>query len=354
MAENDSGEKTEKPTSKRLSDARRKGNVARSAEVDIAFFLLMFLIVIKLGGPWIVYIIKQTYEFAFLNMDMQLTPLNVQTLYIRYFYYFWVLLLPIGFLFILGGLISMLLQVGWLVTWENLKFKFDFIKFDGLSKVFSVEGGKKLVIDLIKLFILTLITWIVVRKFVFDMLGLVNLNIVGIYLFLINLIVRVVLSLLIVYVVFAVLDFFWTKFQFTEKMKMTKSEVKDEFKQMEGDPQVKRRIMTLMMQESMKRMMQEVPQADVVITNPIHLAVAIKYDPAVGDAPVAVAKGKRLVAEKIKEIAREHDIPIVEDKPLARLLFKHSNIGEPIDTQFYAAVAEILANVYRLKNKKID
>lgn len=134
---------------------------------------------------------------------------------------------------------------------------------------------------------------------------------------------------------------------------MTKSEVKDEFKQMEGDPQVKRKILKTMMEESMKRMMKEIPEADVVITNPIHLAVAIKYDLKISEAPIVVAKGKRLIAEKIKQLARDNDIPIIEDKPLARLLYKNSNIGKPIDVQFYAAVAEILAQVYKVKNKHI-
>jgi flagellar biosynthetic protein FlhB len=353
MADGDETEKTEQPTAKRLSEARKKGNVPRSAEVDIAFFLLMFLLVIKVGGPYIIYVLKISFEYTLKNLDLGLTALNTQTLYLRYLYYFWLILLPIGLLFTLGGLISMLVQVGWLVTWENLKWKFDLFKLNGLKHIFSVEGFKKLLIDLVKLTILGLISWIVVKKFLFDMLGLVNLELVGIYLFLVKLIVRVIVALLIFYVFFAVVDFIWTKFQLMKRLKMSKSEVKDEYKQMEGDPQVKRKILRLMMEESMKRMMQEVPKADVVITNPIHLAIAIKYDPAVSDAPIAVAKGKRLVAEKIKEIARLHDIPIVEDKPLARLLYKHCQIGKPIDMQFYAAVAEILANVYKMKNKKI-
>jgi flagellar biosynthetic protein FlhB len=262
-------------------------------------------------------------------------------------------MLPIGFAFIVGGLISMLVQVGWYVNWNALKPKFNFFKLEGLTQIFSVEGGKKLAIDLVKLFILGLITWIVVKKFIFDLLGLVNLDLVGIYLFLVKLIVRILIALLMFYVLFAVLDFIWTKFQFIQRLKMTKSEVKDEFKQMEGDPQVKRKIMSLMMEESMKRMMKEVPKADVVITNPVHLAIAIKYDQAVSEAPIAVAKGKRLIAEKIKQIARENDIPIIEDKPLARLLYKHCKVGKPIDVQFYAAVAEILAKVYRMKNREI-
>ena len=354
MAENDAGEKTEAPTHKRLNEARKEGNVARSGEIDTAFFLLMFLLIVGLGGPLIMSVLRTTYIFALSNLDMGLSMLDTQYLYIRYFGYFWLLLGPIGFLFIVGGVISMILQVGWLVTWKNLKMKFDIFKFDGLKQVFSMEGLKKLVISLVKLAVLFWIAWVVIRKNVDDMLGLVNLEIVGIYMFLIDLVMRIVISLLIFYAFFAVADFIWSKFQFTEKMKMTKSEVKDEFKQMEGDPQVKRKILSMMMEESMKRMMGEVPSADVVITNPTHIAIAIKYDKTVSDAPLVVAKGKRLIAEKIKEVARAHDVPIIEDKPLARLLYKHSQVGKPIDVQFYAAVAEILAKVFKMKNKAFE
>ena len=350
MAQDDS-EKTEDPTGKRLSEARNKGNVARSQEVDTAFFLLMLLIVIQLGGPYIIYVLRISVEYAFNNLDMASNITDIRYVYLTYFLYFWLILLPIGLLFILGGTISMVVQVGWLVVWKNLEWKWDIFKLDGLKKIFSMEGVKKLCIDLIKLAILTLITWIVVRKSLYDMLGLINLDVVNIYLFLVRLVVRIILSLLIFYIVFGVIDYYWSKFQFTERLKMTKSEVKDEFKQMEGDPQVKRKILSLMMEESMKRMMKEIPTADVVITNPIHLAIAIKYDKAISDAPMVVAKGKRLVAEKIKELAKEYDIPIVEDKPLARLLYKHSKVGKEIDVQFYAAIAEILANIYKMKNK---
>ena len=353
MAESEESEKTEDPTGKRLSEARKKGNVARSGEVDTAFFLLMLLLIIKIGGPYIINVLKSLFEYAFRNLDTDLTLLNVQNLYIRYFFYYWVILLPIGLLFIFSGFISMLLQVGWLVTFENLKPKFEIFKLGGLKEIFSIEGFKKLLKGIVKLFILVLITWMVIRKFLFDMLGLINLELTGIYMFLIRLVVRIITTLLIFYVFFATIDFIWSKFQHKKKLKMTKSEVKDEFKQMEGDPQVKRKILTMMMEESMKRMMKEVPQADVVITNPVHLAIAVKYDSQKGDAPFVIAKGKRLIAEKIKQIARDNDIPIVEDKPLARLLYKHCEVGKPIDVQFYAAVAEILAQVYKMKNKNL-
>jgi flagellar biosynthetic protein FliR/FlhB len=349
----DDSEKTEEPTGKRLNQARKKGDVPRSSEVDTAIFLLMFLIIIKIGGPYIVAMLKDFYIYSFNSLNTELSIPNLQNVYIKFLYNFWIILLPISTLLIISGLVSMLLQVGWLVTFENIKPKFDVFNFKGLKEIFSPDGLKKLVKGNVKLIILALLTWMTLRKFLNDMLGLVNLNIVSIYLFLINLVVRIIISLLIFYAFFAVIDFVWTKFNHRKKLKMTKSEVKDEFKQMEGDPQVKRKILKTMMEESMKRMMKEIPEADVVITNPIHLAVAIKYDLKISEAPIVVAKGKRLIAEKIKQLARDNDIPIIEDKPLARLLYKNSNIGKPIDVQFYAAVAEILAQVYKVKNKHI-
>ena len=353
MAEDDSGEKTEEPTAKRLKEAREKGNVARSSEVDTGFFLLMFLLILTAGGHFIIHIFKISFEFAFQSLDMDISVLNIQSIYLKYFLYFWIVLLPIGVLFIFGGFISMVMQIGWLITFEGIKPKFDVFKLEGMKEIFSIEGVKRLVKGLVKLAILIIISWIVIRKFIFDILGLVNLDIIGIYMFLIKMVVRIITSLLIFYILFASLDFVWSKFTHNKKLKMTKSEVKDEFKQMEGDPQVRRKILSLMMEESMKRMMQEVPKADVVITNPIHLAIAIKYDQSLGEAPITVAKGKRLVAEKIKEIAKENNIPIVEDKPLARLLYENCKVGKEIDVQFYAAVAEILAHVYKMKNKNI-
>jgi flagellar biosynthetic protein FlhB len=247
----------------------------------------------------------------------------------------------------------MVLQTGFLISWEKIKPKFDIFKMKGLQQIFSVEGLKKMIMDICKLAVLILISWLVTRRFVYEILGLVNLDIVGIYLFLVRMIVRIIWTLLIFYGLFAIIDFAWTKYQHATRLKMTKSEVKDEFKQLEGDPHVRRKLLSLMMEESMKRMMAEIPKADVVITNPVHLAIAIKYDQAISDAPIVVAKGKRIVAERIKEIAIEHDIPVIEDKPLAQLLYKNSKVGKGIDVQFYSAVAQILSHVYTMKNKSI-
>jgi flagellar biosynthetic protein FlhB len=351
MADDDSTEKTEDPTAKRLRDARDKGNVARSGEIDTAFFILFFLIILAGAGKYVITVSMDMFRYSFENLNIGLNLLNARNLYWKFFVNFWIIMLPIGALFIIGNFISLFLQVGWLVSFESLKPKFDLFKMENLTNMFNMQAVKKLVKGIVKLIVLLIIAYMTVRKHTADMLGLVNLEVVDIYIYLTKLVVKILTSLLIFYIFFAVIDFVWNKFDYKKKLKMTKSEVKDEFKQMEGDPQVKRKILQLMMEESMKRMMQEVPTADVVITNPIHLAIAIKYDKEVSDAPLVVAKGKRLIAEKIKEIAREYDIPIVEDKPLARLLYKESQVGQAIDVQFYAAVAEILANVYKMKNK---
>lgn len=345
----DETEKTEAPTGKRLQDARKKGDVARSSEIDTAIFLLILLVILKVGGPFLLYVFKEFFTYAFLNFNTRLDILSVQNLAIKYFIYFWLIIGPIGLILMISGTIASIVQVGWIVTTDKLKWNLDFLKMNGLNQVFSMDGFKKLAKGLVKLAILTINIWLVVRKEVDNFMGLIFLDIYQIFTYLLKIIIRVIIYLLIFYVFFAVIDYVWSKFLYMKKLKMTKSEVKDEFKQLEGDPQVKRKILKLMMEESMKRMMGDVPQADVVITNPTHLAIAIKYDPEVSDAPIVLAKGKRLIAEKIKEIAKENNIPIVEDKPLARLLYKHSEIGKPIDVQFYAAVAEILASIYKAK-----
>lgn len=347
-------EKTEKPTSKRLGEARNKGDVARSSEVDTAVFLLTMIVILKLGGPLMWSVMKDMFRYSLTEFAQPVTDQLPVNMYIKYSIYFWLIVGPVGFLLMLTGVVSSVLQVGWIFTTEKLKWKFDIINLGGFKEIFSIHGFKKLAKGLIKLAVLSGITWLVIRREIANMMGLIFMDVTDIFFFLYKLVIRVLIYLLLFYVFFAVVDFYWSKFLYIKRMKMTKSEVKDEFKQMEGDPLVKNKIRSLMMEESLKRMMANVPKADVVITNPIHLAIALQYDPKVSDAPMVLAKGKRLIAEKIKEIARQNNIPIVEDKPLARLLYKYCEVGKEIDVQFYGAVAEILANVFKMKGKKTD
>ena len=181
--------------------------------------------------------------------------------------------------------------------------------------------------------------------FLYDMPLLQALRLVGD--FVINLGIRIS----IVYIVIAVADFIYQKVKFKKDMMMTKQEVKDEYKQQEGDPQVKGKIRAKMREVSQRRMMQALPQADVVITNPTHYAVAIKYDPEQYDAPIVLAKGEDYLAQKIKEVAREHNVEIVENKPLARMLYANVDVGQLVPPELYQAVAEVLAFVYQLKGK---
>lgn len=345
-------EKTEKPTGKRLGEAKKKGDVARSSEVDTAFFLLILLLFLKFGGPFIIHIFRDMMYYTFTHLTLPITETNILTLTIKYFIYFWLVVGPLGIILMAVGIFSSVIQVGWIFSTEQLKLNWKILNLGGFKEIFSIHGFKKLAKGLVKLSILSLIVWLTIRKEINNFMGLMFLDINTIFIYLLKLIIKVITYLLLFYVFFAAADFFWSKYLYIKKLKMSKSEVKDEFRQMEGDPLVKNKIRSLMMEESLKRMMGDVPKADVIITNPIHLAIAIKYSPEMSDAPIVLAKGKRLIAERIKEIARENNIPIVEDKPLARLLYKNCEVGKEIDVEFYAAVAEILANIYKTKGKK--
>jgi flagellar biosynthesis protein FlhB len=162
----------------------------------------------------------------------------------------------------------------------------------------------------------------------------------------------VILRIALVLVIIAIIDYAYQRFDHTKQLKMSKQEVKEEHKSMDGDPQVKSRIRALQREMSRRRMMDEVPKATVVVTNPTHLAIALRYDPSEGDAPIVVAKGKLVIAQRIKELAYKHNIPVIEDKPLARAMYDKIEIGMPIPLEFFTAVAEILAYVFKLKNKQ--
>ncbi|MEA1972933.1 MAG: EscU/YscU/HrcU family type III secretion system export apparatus switch protein, partial [Candidatus Cloacimonadota bacterium] len=211
---------------------------------------------------------------------------------------------------------------------------------------------KSLVKSIIKLVVLFSITYYIMKDEIDNIMNFVDLTIEQIFHEIARLVRKMLINVIYVYVAIAAIDYAVTRFLHFKKLKMTKHEVKDERKQMEGDPKIKQKIRRIMMEEAQKRMMKEVPESDVVITNPIHLAVAIKYNQQSVEAPIVVAKGKRLIAEKIKELARKNDIPIVENKMLARMLYKKSEIGEEIDVELYEAVAEVLAQIYKVKNKK--
>ena len=347
--------KTEKPTSHRRNEARKKGDVAQSVEVDNLFFLLATIFIFRIGGSFIYNHFEQYLKSSLSIINTQLTVNNISKIYINSFLSMLIIIAPFALTYMFFGLVSSYIQIGWMFTTENIKWKWDkaFNFKMGFGQLFSKETVKKLFKGLAKLGLLTLVTYSAIKKEINAFLSLSDLTIVPIFLHLFKTILTILTNLFLAYIFVAIVDYVITKYLHTSKMKMTKQEVKDEFKQMEGDPHIRQKIRSLMMAESQKRMMKQVPEADVIITNPTHIAIALQYNPDKFDAPKVLAKGKMKIAEKIKKIAKENNIPIVEDKPLARTLYKLTKVDQFIPVDLYGAVAEILAQVFKLKDKKL-
>lgn len=257
--------------------------------------------------------------------------------------------------FIIGVLLSFgisVAQVKWKPTLKPLKPKFDkFNPISGFKKIFS----KDKIFDLIKAVAKILLISLVVYNKLKDEWGMIgtlyDMDLLQGIAYIGDTVINVGISISAVYLILGIADYFYQKFKFKKDMKMTKQEVKDEFKQTEGDPQIKGRIRQKMREVSQRRMMQSLPEADVVITNPTHYACAIKYDKDVSEAPILIAKGADYLAQKIKDIAKDNKIEIVENKPLARMLYFNVEIGNQIPPELYQMTAEVLAYVYSLKGK---
>ena len=256
-----------------------------------------------------------------------------------------------AFGFVVTALISVI-QVGWKVTGKPLQPKFDkFNPINGFKRIFSKDSIFELVKSILKIFGIVYVAYTSIRGHAQDIFILYEIPLMQAIMLCGTVIINAGLKISLVYLVIGLADFIYQKYRFNEDMKMTKQEVKDEFKNTEGNPEIKGRQRQRMREASRRRMMQDVPKADVVITNPTHFAVAIKYDAETSKAPVVLAKGEDYLAQKIKEAAREHHIEIVENKPLARMLYANVDIGQEIPPELYQAVAEILAMVYNMREK---
>ena len=256
------------------------------------------------------------------------------------------------FLSLLIGIMAVhFLQTGFLISTEQLSQGFSKINpLQGIKRFFSLkiifEGAK----GILKVIVLGVVLYLLIKKQIMNLPLLPDMDTWGIAQFTFVQVKKLMLTAVVVLSIFAIVDFAYQRWQYSRDLRMSKQEVKEEHKEMEGDPRVKARIRSLQRDMARRRMMQEVPKADVVITNPTHLAVALKYDSTTMGAPAVVAKGANLIAEKIKEIAKEHGVPVFEDKPLARSLYK-LELDQEIPEVFYKAFAAILANVYKLKGR---
>lgn len=353
------GEKTEEPTAKKKSDTRKDGKVPKSKELSsgvelIALFLILKFWVGHMGENfmklfskiyekmpayttyWNGRIVKEDYRILFNSVYLELLKQ----------------LLPF---FVVGIVIAVginMLQFKFQISTKPLKPKFSKLNpISGVKRLFSKEKIIELLKSIAKVVLIMAIVYSTVKD---DWVYLVQfygmplnqaIELIG------NIVINMGLKISLVFMIVAFADLFYQRRKFNNDIKMTKQEVKDEYKNAEGDPQIKGKIRAKMREASQRRMMQDVPKADVVITNPTHYAVAIRYDAATGSAPVVLAKGADYVAQKIKEIARENKVEIVENKPLARMLYANVDIGQEVPPELYQAVAEVLAMVYKMQGK---
>jgi flagellar biosynthetic protein FlhB len=258
-------------------------------------------------------------------------------------------ILAVGFLI---AFLSDVIQVGWKPTSKPMQPKLSKLNpASGIKKIFSVNSLVELVKSIAKIGLIAYISYGFIVKKLTILFNLYDMTLMEGIQTAADLVISLGIRISAVYMIIAAADFAYQKIKFAKDMRMTKQEIKDEYKQSEGDPQIKGKIKQRMQEASRRRMMQSLPQADVVITNPTHFAVAVKYDAKVADAPIVIAKGEDYMAAKIKEAARSYDIEIVENKPLARMLYANVDVGQAIPPELYQAVAEVLAYVYHLKGK---
>jgi flagellar biosynthetic protein FlhB len=354
MAESDQ-EKTEEATQKRQEESREKGQVAKSRELPSVAILLAGLVYFWFGAQGMVRDIMKMMKQTFSAAGTMTIDINtIQSIMVDFLYELFVITMPILIVVTIASLLSSFVQTGFLFSSEAILPKLSKVDpLKGLKRMFSLQSFMELIKNVLKITIIGLVAWLTIKSEIVNISPLMNRDVYNIMIYVGKVSFKIIMSTCWVLVVLAVMDFVYQRWEHTKSIRMTKQEIKEENKQMEGDPLIKGRIRKLQREIARKRMMAAVPKADVVVTNPTHFAVALKYDQDVMNAPVVVAKGADHVAAKIKEIAKKHHIHIVENKAVARLLFTMTDIDEAIPEKLYRVVAEILAHVYKLKNPEL-
>jgi len=358
MAENKEGqEKTEDATQKRLLDAREKGQVAKSMDMTTAAVILFGGLSVFVFGSYAVTSYRGFMDYIFSNSSqITLNDTNFLAYYPGLLFFLAKILMPVLLVVLVVILTTEISQVGLKVAWKKFTQPEDYKRIfklgSGLKRIFfSSRSIFELLKSIAKIFVIAAaIAWRLNSR-IDELVGLSQrpLSDVGDLLFSLSL--EVVLTVGVVFILIAISDFLYQKYKFKEDMKMTKQEVKDESKQMEGDPKVKSRLRQMMRSRIRNLMLQNVTKADVVITNPTHFAVALRYDRDSMEAPICLAKGLDYLALRIREIAADNEIAVVEDPPLARQLYREVEVDNPVPEEMYKAVAKVLAYVYSLSEK---
>jgi flagellar biosynthetic protein FlhB len=353
------GEKTEEPTSKRLDDARKKGQVAKSQEITVAADLLAFFVLLRILKENLGLRFKSLFANVYNSIPYMVIQhdgnVPVETLHsqlMELLYNVFIIMIPFLLIGFALAIVCNYAQIGFKVTTEPMKPKLNKLNpLQGFKRIFSSQSVFNLFKSLLKIILISVIVYVTLMGreeslfLLYDVPLKQGISLMG------DIVIEVGIRCAAAYFIVAATDFAYQKHKFHEDMKMTKQEVKDEYKNTEGDPEIKAKQKQKMREASQRRMMSNLPKADVVITNPTHYAVAIAYNQDEDPAPKVIAKGADLVAQKIKDAAREYSIEIVENKALARMLYNNVQIDEYIPPDMYKAVAEVLAYVYKLQGK---
>lgn len=349
----DSQEKTEKATPRKREEVRKKGQVAKSSEVTTALILLFVFILLYFAGGWMTSTFISLFEKSYFEYaQWEITEQNVAVLFQEISFDAALAVAPVMVVALAAGVFGNYVQIGFLFSTDPLKVKWERINpLKGFKRIFSTRALVEFLKSMLKILLIGTIVFGMLWIRREDLFILSQKNVGAAFSMIASLTFQIGLSVALTLLFLSVLDYWYQKYDFEKQNRMSKQEVKDEHKKTEGDPLIRSKIKERQRQMAMKRMMQEIPKADVVITNPTHYAVALQYEKDQMDAPVVLAKGKDYLAQKIKEIAEKHEIVVMENKFLARTLYAQVDIGEAIPEHLFKAVAEVLAYVYRLQGK---
>lgn len=348
------GEKTEKGTPKKYNDARQKGQVAKSAELASSIILVGTVSILMALGPFFHERVFALFGDIFRRqLSMEVTDANVMGLFANYVLQLLLILAPILIVTIIIALGTNYAQIGWLFTLQPLQPKFGKLNpLNGLKNLFGLRSIIELLKSSLKLLAVGTIVYVTIWAEHDKIMSLAYVPVADIFSYAASLTVRLGLLVGITLFVLAIGDYYYHKYEHDKSLKMSKQDIKDEHKNADGDPLIKGKIKEKQRRLALMRMMQEVPKADVIITNPTHFAVALQYDASKMDAPRVIAKGQDHMALRIRQIAKENGVMTMENKPLARALYQRTDIGDAVPADLFQAVAEVLAYVYRLKGRR--
>jgi flagellar biosynthetic protein FlhB len=344
-------EKTEKATPRKKQEARKKGQTAKSTDLTNAIVLLASFAVLSVYGGQIGTRVFSLFRFGLSDMLLtNVTEDTIPSMFSMLLKQSAFIAVPVILVAWLASVITNIAQVGFMISTESLKWDLNKLNpIEGAKRLFSARTAVEFIKSLLKVTVISVVSGLMLWSSKQEFVKLPEKEPLSIASFIASFMMKMGLTISAVYLVISVLDFAYQRFDFSKRLRMSKQEIKDEFKKTEGDPLIKHKVKEKQRQMSRARMMQEVPRAQVVITNPTHFAVAITYEQGKMEVPVVVAKGADYLAQKIKEIATEHKVVIMENKPLARTLYANVEVGEEIPEDLFKAVAEILAYVYRIK-----